>query len=183
MRYEVILSGGSDSNRSVITNGSSLMTNIIGLEEDTEYNISLRAHTSVGPGPFSGIVTERTEEDGWLFFMYSLECTFASFHAAPASPPQNVTATVLSPTEIQVNWTGVLKRDQNGIITQYEVKYKPLMTFGVLPILTVNTTNLSVMLVDLEEYVEYNISVRAYTSVGPGPYSMEIMRRTFEFGM
>ena len=58
------------------------------------------------------------------------------FHVAPASPPQNVTATVLSPTEIQVNWTGVLKRDQNGIITQYEVKYKPLMTFSVLPILT-----------------------------------------------
>ena len=66
VRYEVIYSGGSDSNGSVITNGSSLMTNITGLEEDTEYNIFLRAHTSVGPGPFSGITTERTEEDGWL---------------------------------------------------------------------------------------------------------------------
>ena len=30
----------------------------------------------------------------------------------------------------------------------------------------------------LEEYVEYNISMRAYTSAGPGPYSVGVVERT-----
>ncbi len=61
--------------------------------------------------------------------------------------------------------------------------YEPLMTFGgVLTTITVNTTNMFINLTDLQEYVEYSISVRAYTRVGPGPYSMEIVRRTLEDG-
>ena len=103
-------------------------------------------------------------------------------YSVPASPPQNVAAMVLSSTEIQVNWTEVLEIDQNGNITQYEVIYVPLTTFGVLTSIAISTTNLSLTLMNLEEYVEYNISVRAYTSVGPGPYSMGIVRRTFEDG-
>ena len=55
----------------------------------------------------------------------------------------------------------------------YEVMYEQLMTFGVLTPATVNTTNLTIIVGGLEEYVEYNISVRAYTSVGTGPYSEE----------
>ena len=109
--------------------------------------------------------------------------TFVCFTAVPASPPRNVVATVLSSTEIQVSWTEVLEIDQNGIITEYEVMCEPLMTFGgQITALTVNTTNLSITLMDLEEYVEYNISVRAYTSVGSGPYSVGIVRRTLEDG-
>ncbi len=34
----------------------------------------------------------------------------------------------------------------------------------------------------LEEYVEYNISVRAYTSVGAGPFSVGIVNQTLEAG-
>ena len=108
---------------------------------------------------------------------------FNYVHAVPSSPPQNITATVISSTEIEVNWTNVLEIDQNGIITEYEVMYEPLMTFeGQLNITIINTTNLSITLNDLEEFVNYNISVRAYTSVGPGPYSDGITRITFENG-
>ncbi len=38
----------------------------------------------------------------------------------------------------------------------------------------------SLTLMSLEEYVMYNISVRAYTSVGPGVYSEGTEERTFE---
>ena len=93
-----------------------------------------------------------------------------------------MTATVLSSTEIQVNWTEVAEIDQNGIITEYEVMYEPLMTFGVLNTTTIRTMNLFTVLYELEEYVEYNISVRAYTQVGPGPYSVGTMNITFEDG-
>ena len=109
-------------------------------------------------------------------------CNNTIAHPVPASPPQNVTATVLSSTEIQVNWTEPPEIDQNGVITQYEVMYEPLMTFGELVVMTNTTTDLYFTLTGLQEYVEYNISVRAYTSVGPGPYSVGIVRRTFEDG-
>ncbi len=80
--------------------------------------------------------------------------------------------TVLFSTEIQVNWTEVSEIDQNGMIITYEVLYDPQMTFnGMLYTTTVNTTNVYITLSNLQEYVEYNISVRAYTSVVPGPYS------------
>ncbi len=103
--------------------------------------------------------------------------------AVPSSPPQNVTAIVLSSTKIEVNWTDVPEIDHNGIITDYEVMYEPLMTFGdALSITIVNTTNMYITLNGLQEFVNYNISVRARTSVGPGPFSVGIARRTLEDG-
>ena len=69
-------------------------------------------------------------------------------------------------------WDEVPAIDQNGIIAIYEVIYTPWNTFGGQ--IFTNTTNVSgsdlnVTLHYLEEYVKYNISVRAYTNVGPGP--------------
>ena len=93
-----------------------------------------------------------------------------------------MTATVLSSTEVQVRWIEVLEIDQNGIITHYEVTCEPLTTFDIIGTLTLTTTNTSIALMDLEEYVEYSISVRAYTSVGPGPYGLT-SAMTFEDGI
>lgn len=110
--------------------------------------------------------------------MYGLMC------AGPASPPDNVEAMVTSPRSINVTWEEVPLIDQNGDIARYEVRYRPLETFGdAIRVQFVNTSNLSYELVNLEEFVSYNISVRAYTSVGPGPYSDPITERTFQDGM
>ena len=78
----------------------------------------------------------------------------------------------LSSTEIRVTWGIVPHEDQNGVITMYEVLYTPLETFGgAIGPLTSNVTELTANLTELEENVGYIISVRAYTSVGEGPYS------------
>ena len=100
----------------------------------------------------------------------------------PATPPQNVQATALSSTQIMVTWEEVPAIDQNGIIVIYEVRFDPLQFTGVLITEYMNTTDMSVVLTGLQEYVEYNISVRAYTSVGPGPYSDPVTERTLEDG-
>ena len=103
----------------------------------------------------------------------------------PASPPVNIMVTATSSQRILVEWDEVVAIDQNGVITIYEVQYEPLETFGnSISTMTVNTTapQQSVNLTNLQEYVEYNISVRAYTSVGEGPYSTGIVARTFEDG-
>ncbi len=81
-----------------------------------------------------------------------------------------------------MNWTEVPEINRNGIVITYEVMYEPLITFDILTIARVNTTNVFILLTGLEENVDYNISVRAYTSVGPGPFSLEKMEITFEDG-
>ena len=102
---------------------------------------------------------------------------------APSGYPQNVEPTTISSTEILVSWDEVPAIDQNGIIVLYEVQYEPLMTFGgQLMTMSMNTSNTSIVLGGLQEYVDYNITVRAYTSVGPGPFSPGVDNRTFEDG-
>ncbi len=78
-------------------------------------------------------------------------------------------------------WENVLEINQNGIITMYEVLYQPLETFnGNITTQTMNVTERSANLTDLEEFVNYTISVRAYTSEGEGPYSEEMIVMTPE---
>ena len=92
---------------------------------------------------------------------------------------------VVSPSEILVTWDIVPPIDQNGIITQYEVYYQPLETFGgaIGPMVeSIVPPNISVILAQLEEYVFYNISVRAFTEVGPSDYTAALLERTPEDG-
>ena len=82
-------------------------------------------------------------------------------------------------------WDEVPAIDQNGIITMYEVMYTPLNTFGGQ--ISANTTNVSeselmVTLSYLQEFVNYSISVRAYTSVGPGRESDAVIELTLQAG-
>ena len=102
--------------------------------------------------------------------------------SVPATPPQNVQATAISSTEIMVTWDEVPGLDQNGIIINYEVQIEPLDFPADIMTNLLNTTNVSILVTGLEEYVNYNISVRAYTSVGPGPYSDPVTERTLEDG-
>ena len=92
---------------------------------------------------------------------------------------------VNSSTEILVIWNGVPLIDQNGLITTYEVLYEPFGTFDDLmnigsTTVNVTATDLSTLLVNLQEFVSYRIAVRAYTSIGPGPYSDDVLETTLE---
>ena len=82
-----------------------------------------------------------------------------------------------------VTWERVSAINESGIITNYEVEVDPLDFIGILTTITINTTNLSTIITGLQEFVEYNIIVRAYTTVGPGPFSLPVTSRTFEDGM
>ena len=89
-----------------------------------------------------------------------------------------------STTAIMVTWDPVAEIDRNGIITQYEVEFNQ-STFSEISTSNLTTTNGSQLMVELEgleEYVEYSIRVRGYTSVGPGPFSVAVMNRTLEDG-
>ena len=81
-----------------------------------------------------------------------------------------------------VTWEEVPAIDENGIIITYEIEFVPLQFTEILVTGSINTTNLFIDITGLQEYVEYDIRVRAYTSVGPGPFSVAVTNRTFEDG-
>ena len=89
-----------------------------------------------------------------------------------------------SSTAILVTWDPVPGIDRNGIVIQYEVKFNQ-STFTEISTSNLTTTNGSVLIVELqglEEYTEYSVRVRAYTSVGPGPFGVAVVNRTLEDG-
>ena len=108
---------------------------------------------------------------------------YISSGIGPSSSPGNITTIISSPITILVMWKEIPVLDQNGIIIAYEVLYEPLDTFGgLIGTEAVNTSNTFITLSDLQEFVGYNISVRAYTNAGPGPYSDIITDMTPEDG-
>ena len=114
---------------------------------------------------------------------YYIKVAFFLF-IAPSSPPRNVVGTGQSSTTILVSWSEVPAIDHNGIITQYEVEYEPLETFGgqiTTRISTVSDNIFELLLNNLEEYVVYNISVRAYTGAGVGVTSSPVSVQTDEY--
>ena len=81
-----------------------------------------------------------------------------------------------------MTWDEIPGLDQNGVIMDYEVQMEALDFPADIFVDPLNTTGLLLVVTGLEEYVNYSISVRAYTSVGPGPYSDPVTERTLEDG-
>ena len=84
------------------SNGSLLLIVLTGLEEYVEYNISVRAYSNAGPGPYSIGSIERTDTAVSVCSITHLKIFFQ--HTAPDNSPRNVTATAVSSTEIEVLW-------------------------------------------------------------------------------
>ena len=90
----------------------------------------------------------------------------------PASPPANVSAFATSSSSIKIVWDEVPAIHRNGIITMYEIEYAPDGDDGV----EASTILVEYDESDLElnvspEFRTYLIQMRAFTEVGPGPYS------------
>ena len=112
-------------------------------------------------------------------------CIFTFDYPVPSSSPRNISAMAISPTTISVQWETFDPIDENGNIIAYEIMYTPEQTFNGLirtSMMNVSEFDLSVNLTELQEYVNYTVSVRAYTSVGAGLYSNEVTILTPEDG-
>ena len=89
---------------------------------------------------------------------------------APGVAPE-VVSIIPDEQSVNVSWMMLNCQDRHGNITMYEVHYSIV---GDSVNLTSNTTNgdeTSLIVDRLEEFTNYTIQVRAYTAVGPGPYS------------
>ena len=80
-----------------------------------------------------------------------------------------------SSTSILVSWEAVQAELRNGIITGYTIKYQSL-TENDNGFVKAGPNDRQANLTGLKEFVEYNISVVAFTVKGDGPPSVIVVR-------
>ena len=80
-----------------------------------------------------------------------------------------------SSTSISVSWEEVQAELQNGIITGYTIKYQSL-TENDNGVVQAGPDDRQANLTGLKEFVEYNISVIAFTVKGGGPPNFTVVR-------
>lgn len=105
--------------------------------------------------------------------------------ADPAGPPQDVKCYSSSSTNIRVSWRPPPVELQNGIITQYAIRYATTEgeDTAARQISDIPPENSEYLLENLEKWTEYRVTVTAHTDVGAGPESLPQLVRTEEDGM
>ncbi|XP_047661196.1 receptor-type tyrosine-protein phosphatase S isoform X21 [Tachysurus fulvidraco] len=126
-----------------------------GLSPNTEYEIRVSAVNTIGQGPASEPVEARTGEQ------------------APASPPRNIQARIISHSTVMVRWEE--PEEPNGQIKGYRVYYTmdPSQPMSMWQIHNVQDSMITTIQ-NLVASETYTIRVLAFTSVGDGPFSDSI---------
>ncbi|XP_051763906.1 receptor-type tyrosine-protein phosphatase S isoform X23 [Ctenopharyngodon idella] len=123
-----------------------------GLSPNTDYEIRVSAYNTIGQGPPSEPVEARTGEQ------------------APASPPRNIQARIISQNTMMVRWDE--PEEPNGQIKGYRVYYTmdPSQAMSMWQIHNVQDSVITTIQ-SLVPSETYTIRVLAFTSVGDGPFS------------
>ena len=99
----------------------------------------------------------------------------------PGRGPENVSSTEVNYTTFHITWAALPKEAAFGNITVYQVRLFSNTTCtmsGLITYVTLNTSTTEVLLCNLSLCTVYEVAVRAYTIVGPGPYSKPIVVQT-----
>ncbi|XP_056913178.1 receptor-type tyrosine-protein phosphatase S-like isoform X14 [Takifugu flavidus] len=143
---------GPDSKYETVDSITTTRYSIGGLYPNTEYEIRVSAFNSIGQGPPSARVEARTGEQ------------------APASPPRNVQAHIISQNTVMVRWEE--PEEPNGQVKGYRVYYtmdpsRPMNEWQIHNVQDSVITTIQ----NLVTSETYTIQVLAFTSVGDGPFS------------
>ncbi|XP_068509638.1 receptor-type tyrosine-protein phosphatase S isoform X11 [Syngnathus scovelli] len=143
---------GPDSKYETVDSITTTRYSIGGLYPNTEYEIRVSAFNSIGQGPPSVRVEARTGEQ------------------APASPPRNVQAHIISQNTVMVRWED--PEEPNGQVKGYRVYYtmdpsRPINEWKIHNV----QDSLITTIQSLVTSETYTLQVLAFTSVGDGPFS------------
>ncbi|XP_073704498.1 receptor-type tyrosine-protein phosphatase S, partial [Garra rufa] len=141
-----------DSKYETVDSITTTRYSIGGLYPNTEYEIRVSAVNTIGQGPPSNKVEARTGEQ------------------APASPPRNIQARIISQNAVMVRWDE--PEEPNGLIKGYRVYYtmdpsQPMSNWQIHNVQDSMITTIH----SLVPSETYTIRVLAFTSVGDGPFS------------
>ena len=158
--------------------GSETMYTLPGLEEGTEYSITVTA-TLTGGGSDKDMAVGTTVAAGESN-SHSPTYSHSLTLSAPSAPPSSVRVLVNSSTAISVQWGPVEPcSDQNGPITGYSVRYGE-MGSGSTQNKTVSGDSSGGMttISELTKETVYTVEVAAETSAGSGVYSIPLTIQT-----
>jgi len=99
----------------------------------------------------------------------------------PSHGPENVSSTEVNYTTFEITWATLPEKVAHGVIRMYQVRLflKENCTSAQEKLYSrLNTTTTNVVLSGLSICAKYEVSVRGYTAVGPGPYSRPTMLQT-----
>ena len=98
---------------------------------------------------------------------------------APSGPPGTPSQTTSTPTSIELSWTNIECLQQNGIITNFTIRYRKQ---GSTQDMTVNTqtATTSFNVIGLSAFTAYTFSVAGSNSIGMGVFSATADIRTVE---
>ncbi|XP_041086571.1 receptor-type tyrosine-protein phosphatase S-like isoform X21 [Polyodon spathula] len=152
-------SKSSDSTYHIKDGITTTRYSIGGLSPNTEYEVRVSAVNTIGQGPPSEPVETRTGEQ------------------APASPPRNIQARMLSANTMIVTWEE--PEEPNGQIRGYRIYYtmdpsKPINAWQKHNVDDSRLTTVG----SLVAQETYSIRVLAFTSVGDGPFSDPVHLKT-----
>lgn len=99
--------------------------------------------------------------------------------SAPSGSPQNLTANNISSRSAILNWNPPLPVHQNGNITAYIINASVVGSGESLQFVSDSTL---LELDTLAPYTTYSFVIAASTSVGMGPFSIEVVIETQEEG-
>ena len=161
LRYiiSVVGRGHDTAEYELIANSTATYLTIENLQEANMYSVSVAAVNSAGTGPCSNIKTAVTNED------------------IPSAAPGGVFG-IGTETLILLIWDPPVAIDRNGEIEKYEIVY-----FGITfdrKSRIVCTTKTRIVIGNLTAGNIYYIKIRAYTSQGPGPFSVIVPVKTDE---
>ncbi|XP_035661274.1 uncharacterized protein LOC118405716 [Branchiostoma floridae] len=159
MTYRLLSDSQCPGTEEVTANSKTLPSRtthaLSGLQPYSTYEISLRARTLVGPGP-------------------EVFATVTTLTATPSGPPINVTIEEVLITSILVSWLPPACPQSNGVIIQYGVSVVPLDAGNENEFPDVMTRNTRMSISGLRPSAWCGVRVRAYTDIGPGPYSPKV---------
>ncbi|CAJ0966038.1 unnamed protein product [Ranitomeya imitator] len=135
-----------------------------GLKPNTLYYFRLAAEAPLGLGASTTEISAKT------------------LQSKPSAPPQDIRCNSQSSTSILVSWLPPPEDKQNGAITAYSINYSAVDGEDNKPheITVISSDTRQYLLDQLEKWTQYQISMIAYTDVGPGPESPSILVRTDE---
>ncbi|KAG7488082.1 hypothetical protein MATL_G00030720 [Megalops atlanticus] len=165
INYELRYREGKQGNQVTKTFAPTSSYVVEGLRANTEYFFSLAAISSKGIGAFTNEIAQNTSQ------------------AKPSAPPQDIKCSSSSSTTLLVSWRPPPVESQNGALAGYIVRYQvvgaeanaePMEEPDVPP------SSGEILLQGLEKWTQYQVTVLAFNTIGPGPESQPLLCRTDE---
>ena len=100
----------------------------------------------------------------------------------PSTPPVNLTVFALNSTAIQAEWNAPELIDQNGVLTNYQVRYNGSVLDTTERTLNLNIDMMSVILTGLLPNTYYCVIIRVENRAGLSEFSSPNCTRTQEAG-